>query len=150
MKDHGKCCQVTKFPYPEPIFNECLMEAIGDLYETPTDFWRPGVAGPKFNMSTNRVEATVVEFDSNIKFSFSHNAMNQFYQQVETWFSKVIGRSSFSSIITFQSACMVAKEATRWTKQSSCNDDVNHACWPSICLYADIRHKGLTNTCHNH
>ena len=91
MKDHGNCCQVTKFPYPEPIFNECLMEAIGDLYATPTDFWRPGVAGPKFNMSTNRVEAMVVEFDSNIKFSFSHNAMNEFYQQVETWFSKVIG-----------------------------------------------------------
>ena len=90
MKDHGKCCQVTKFPYPEPIFNECLMEAIGDLYETPTDFWRPGVAGPKFNIYTNRVEAMVVEFDSNVTFSFSHADMDKFYREVEMWFTKVI------------------------------------------------------------
>ena len=90
MKDHGKCCKVTKFPYPEPIFNQCLMEAISDLYATPTDFWRPGAAGPKFNITTNRVEAMVVEFDSNITFSFSHTAMDSFYQDVEMWFSKVI------------------------------------------------------------
>ena len=88
--DHKKCCQVTKFPYPEPIFNECLMEAIGDLYETPTDFWRPGAAGPKFNISTNRVEAMVVEFDSNVMFSFSHASIDSFYRDVEMWFAKRI------------------------------------------------------------
>ena len=88
--DHKKCCQVTKFPYPEPIFNECLMEAIGDLYETPTDFWRPGAAGPKFNITTNRVEAMVVEFDSNVMFSFSHTSIDSFYRDVEMWFAKKI------------------------------------------------------------
>ena len=88
--DHKKCCQVTKFPYPEPIFNECLMEAIGDLYETPTDFWRPGAAGPKFNITTNRVEAMVVEFDSNVMFSFSHASIDTFYRDVEMWFAKKI------------------------------------------------------------
>ena len=88
--DHKKCCQVTKFPYPEPIFNECLMEAIGDLYETPTDFWRPGAAGPKFNISTNRVEAMVVEFDSNVMFTFSHASIDSFYRDVEMWFAKKI------------------------------------------------------------
>ena len=90
MIDHGQCCEVTRFPYPEPIFSKCLIEAIGDLYDTPTDFWRPGVAGPKFNISTDKVEAMVVEFDSNAVFSFSHTKMDLFYKDVEMWFAKVI------------------------------------------------------------
>jgi hypothetical protein len=60
------------------------------LYATPTDFWRPGVAGPKFNITNNRVEAIIVEYDSNVTFSFSYEEMESFYQSVEAWFSSVI------------------------------------------------------------
>jgi hypothetical protein len=49
------------------------------------DFWRPGVAGPKFNLTTNRVEAVVVHFDSDVTFSFSHEKMHQFNKDVEEW-----------------------------------------------------------------
>ena len=62
------CCQASIFPYTTTIFEKCLLLAIGDLYATPTDFWRPGVAGPKFNITTNKVEALIVEYDSNITF----------------------------------------------------------------------------------
>ena len=64
------CCQASIFPYTTTIFEKCLVLAIGDLYATPTDFWRPGVAGPKFNIETNKVEALIVEYDSNVTFSF--------------------------------------------------------------------------------
>ena len=32
-----------------------LMIQVEDLYETPAFLWLPGVAGPKFNMTTRRV-----------------------------------------------------------------------------------------------
>ena len=44
-EDRAPCCQASNFPYTIPIFERCLVEAIGDLYATPTDFWRPGIAG---------------------------------------------------------------------------------------------------------
>ena len=75
------------------VFDRCLGLAIGDLYATPLDFWRPGVAGPKFNVTSapgsgggHRVEAVVVEFESNVTFTFGHADMKRFHQQVETWF----------------------------------------------------------------
>ena len=69
------------------MFDECLSLAIGDLYATPLDFWRPGVAGPKFNLtSPHKVEAVVIEFESNVTFSFGHAQMAMFYRQVESWF----------------------------------------------------------------
>ena len=75
------------------FFGRCLGLAIGDLYATPLDFWRPGVAGPKFNVTSapgsgggHRVEAVVVEFESNVTFTFGHADMKRFHQEVETWF----------------------------------------------------------------
>ena len=89
-EDRAPCCQASNFPYTIPIFERCLVEAIGDLYATPTDFWRPGIAGPKFNLTTHKVEALIVEYDSNVTFSFSHTEMEAFYLQVNDWFNSVI------------------------------------------------------------
>ena len=36
------------------------------------------------------MEALVVEYDSNVTFSFSHDEMRDFYHSVENWFSTVI------------------------------------------------------------
>lgn len=89
-EDRAPCCQASNFPYTIPIFERCLVEAIGDLYATPTDFWRPGIAGPKFNLTSHRVEALIVEYDSNVTFSFSHAEMESFYASVNDWFASVI------------------------------------------------------------
>jgi hypothetical protein len=64
---------------------ECNLTAVSLQYETPTDFWRPGVAGPKFNITTNRVESVVIQFDSDVTFSFSHEKMKEFNGAVESW-----------------------------------------------------------------
>ena len=88
--DRTPCCESSKFPFAKPIFDQCLLEAIGDLYETPTDFWVPGVAGPKFNITNNKVEAMIVEYDSNVLFSYSHVKMSEFYTSVNNWFNDVI------------------------------------------------------------
>ncbi len=77
------CCQVSRFPYARPVFERCLLEAVEDLYETPTDLWIPGVAGPKFNLTTGRAEVVIIEYDAKQIFSFSHAEMDDFYNEVE-------------------------------------------------------------------
>ena len=47
-------------------------------------------SGPKFNLTSHKVEALIVEYDSNVTFSFSHDEMSQFYTSVNNWFSTVI------------------------------------------------------------
>lgn len=76
------------------IFDHCLIEAIGDIYETPIDFFRPGAAGPKFSLrqeysnhnnslyTETVTKALVVEYNSNVMFTLSHEAMREFYLKV--------------------------------------------------------------------
>lgn len=64
------------------MFEGCLLQAVEDLYETPTDLWIPGVAGPKFNLTTGVAQVVVIEYDAQQIFSFSHAEMDAFYRQV--------------------------------------------------------------------
>ena len=41
-------------------------------------------------MTSHKVEALIVEYDSNVTFSFSHDEMSEFYTSVNDWFSSVI------------------------------------------------------------
>ncbi len=89
-----------------------MSRAVEDLYETPTQLWIPGVAGPKFNITTGRVAAAVVEYDSdqvrivleyvfyirksnliffvfNQVFSFHHGEMRAFHERVTGWFTRI-------------------------------------------------------------
>ena len=71
--------------FSRAIFDRCLPQAVEDLYETPMDLWIPGAAGPKFNVSTNRVRAVIVEYDAEQIFSFSHTDMDKFNKEVSEW-----------------------------------------------------------------
>lgn len=79
---------MSTFPYTEDVFNQCILLAVKDLYETPAQFFLPGVAGPRFSKSTHRVEAVVVEYDSNVSYSLSYTEMDHFYRQVEGWMTE--------------------------------------------------------------
>lgn len=76
---------MSTFPYREDVFNQCIALAVKDLYETPAQFFLPGVAGPRFSKATHQMEAVVIEYDSNISYSLSYTEMRQFHQQVENW-----------------------------------------------------------------
>lgn len=91
--DRFPCCEASTFPYTPDIFDYCLPESISALYETPRQFFIPGVAGPKFQIveRTNtsivtHVKALVVECDSNQSFSHSFNEIDRFVTTVQTWF----------------------------------------------------------------
>lgn len=83
--DRSPCCETATFPYKSSVFNTCIIEAIGDLYDTI--YFNPGVAGPKFTKDqVPTIKAVVVEYDSNYSFSLSYEYMHNFISQVETWF----------------------------------------------------------------
>lgn len=90
--DRFPCCEASTFPFSPDIFDYCLPESISALYETPREFFIPGVAGPKFQIvdRTNtsivtHVKALVVECDSNQSFSHSFDEMKRFVTTVQTW-----------------------------------------------------------------
>lgn len=93
--DRFPCCEASTFPFAQEVFDFCLTESISALYETPREYFIPGVAGPKFaivertnsSVVTN-VKALVVECDSNQPFSHSFNEIENFVTTVQTWLDK--------------------------------------------------------------
>ena len=92
-KNRTPCCEVSAFPYTEDVFNECIVLAVKDLYETPSQFFLPGVAGPRFsklggNTGTHddvgRGRRRRV-YDGEVSYSLSHTEMDRFFRQVESW-----------------------------------------------------------------
>lgn len=78
------------FPYTSEVFDICIVQAISALYQTPREYFIPGVAGPRFSKTIGsdglpKVVALVVEFESNYSFSMSYEAMEEFYLLVENW-----------------------------------------------------------------
>lgn len=81
------CCESVKFPYKRSVFSTCIVDAIADLYETPREFFTPGVAGPKFSKDDQSptIKVVVIEYDSNYTYSMSYNYMHDFFTKVENW-----------------------------------------------------------------
>ncbi|XP_072940767.1 protein dispatched [Epargyreus clarus] len=85
--NRAPCCESSQFPYTKEIFDFCIVKAIESLYQTPREFFMPGVAGPKFLRGAYPpvVSAIVVEFESVVPYSMSHKAMDIFFNHLENW-----------------------------------------------------------------
>jgi protein dispatched 1 len=121
--DRSPCCENSTFPYDPPIFEQvmnfnifcvtnvidvflkqCILESISSLYQTPREFFIPGVAGPKFGRKPDTenvdgisndsrlliatIKAVVIEYDSNQVYTMSYTKMSEFFNNVEYWFRK--------------------------------------------------------------
>ncbi|XP_041788243.1 protein dispatched [Anopheles merus] len=103
--DRTPCCEVSPFPFTPDIFDQCLPESILSLYETPRQFFVPGVAGPKFARSSflvageplerispkpndTVVKAVVIEFESTQIFTMSYTEIDAFVRTVERWLAE--------------------------------------------------------------
>lgn len=80
--DRSPCCENSTFPYSREVFDQCIHKGIKTLYQTPRDYFIPGVAGPKFGRETGKVDALVVEYDSNTLWTLSYDDMQEFFEQV--------------------------------------------------------------------
>lgn len=87
--DRSPCCKSELFPYNKSVFNLCVVEAISELYSTPSDYFIPGMAGPKFSKSNfPEIDAIVIEYDSRFSYSMSYEYMHNFVSQVENWMTE--------------------------------------------------------------
>ncbi|XP_035704640.1 protein dispatched homolog 1 isoform X3 [Folsomia candida] len=93
------CCKSSKFPYDAEVFTKCVEVAARDLYRTPTAYFQPDIAGPKFFIlrenSNNSHESAensghlatfTLRVRTNITFSLSYEKMYEFYQTLETFY----------------------------------------------------------------
>lgn len=94
--DRTPCCEISKFPFQPQIFDECLLESISSLYQTPREFFIPGIAGPKFShpdldenltsfVEPPIVKALIVEYDSTQTFTMSYTELDDFVFEVQSW-----------------------------------------------------------------
>jgi hypothetical protein len=91
--DRTPCCENSTFPYSRQVFDMCVVQAAGHLYETPL-YFMPGTAGLKFSRKKHpKIRALVVEYDSNHTFSLSFSDMDNFFQQVESWTHKELSEA---------------------------------------------------------
>ncbi|XP_058467660.1 protein dispatched [Malaya genurostris] len=96
--DRTPCCEVSSFPFAPDVFEQCLPESISSLYETPRQFFIPGVAGPKFarrpfnndSSSPVPVKAVVIEYESNQIFTMSYTEIDSFVRSVEDWLVRML------------------------------------------------------------
>ncbi|CAH1377826.1 unnamed protein product [Tenebrio molitor] len=89
FRDRSPCCKTSKFPYNSSVFYECIVEEMTDIYETPSQYLIPGMAGPKFSKDQfPTIKAVIVEYDSNYSYSMSYEYMHEFYTKVEKWMSE--------------------------------------------------------------
>lgn len=89
LRNRSLCCEKSKFPYDITVFNECIVEEMTDIYETPRQYLIPGMAGPKFSKDQfPTIKAVIVEYDSNYSYSMSYEHMHEFYTKVENWMNE--------------------------------------------------------------
>ncbi|GFU20331.1 protein dispatched homolog 1 [Nephila pilipes] len=88
--DRTPCCESSKFPFSEKVFNYCIKEAIVILHHTPGYFVVPSVEGLRFSKSVGKVQAIVVQYDSTFSYSMSYAEMYDFKTAVNSWVSEMM------------------------------------------------------------
>ncbi|XP_052768967.1 protein dispatched homolog 1-like isoform X1 [Mya arenaria] len=77
------CCQRTNFPFPEKIFSHCIEKYIPLAMKDYTFFWTKYTPGLKF--VGNKVKALVVQFSSNLTYTYDYKTMETFYVRMNKW-----------------------------------------------------------------
>lgn len=77
------CCQKNTFPFPEQIFNHCIEKYIPIAMNDNDFFWDKYTPGLKF--IGNKVKALVVQFSSNLTYTYDYKVMQNFYDHMNKW-----------------------------------------------------------------
>ena len=85
--DRTPCCKTSQFPFPPVVFENCTIQAVDSLYRTPRTHFtliNPDLVGPKFsrNLTHPKLQALVLEYDTDVPFSLSYTKMHEFYTKV--------------------------------------------------------------------
>ena len=80
------CCQRNVFPYDERLFNYCLARYIPLLMRLNSYTWDKYTPGVKF--VGNKIQALVVQFSSNLTFTYDYKTQKSFYRSASRWMSQ--------------------------------------------------------------
>jgi len=94
-QSYKPCCNTSKFPYENSTFHECMGLAARDVYRTPSLYFHPDIAGPKFFIGKNRSNSDnlatfVVRIRTNVTYSVVYDKMNKFYAEFERSFDEIM------------------------------------------------------------
>lgn len=96
-QSYKPCCNISKFPYENSTFHQCIGLAARDLYRTPSLYFHPDIAGPKFiikhdaqaeNQNENLATFTV-RIRTNVSYSLIFEKMDKFYNDVKSSFEEL-------------------------------------------------------------
>ena len=83
------CCASSTFPYPADVFDRCLMLWIPMLTQSKGIYPSTNrIAGPRYSAETGEKLALIVEFYSQIPFSFNYKDIGEFYEEVESMMTR--------------------------------------------------------------
>ncbi|KAL4238257.1 Protein dispatched 1 [Mactra antiquata] len=77
------CCQRNSFPYPESIFNVCIKKYIPKMIDQTQYFRNKFSPGLKFKHG--KIVALVVQFSSNLTYSYNYEVVDAFFKGVNKW-----------------------------------------------------------------
>lgn len=80
------CCQKYMFPFQENIFNYCITKYIPLAMSRNSYTWDRYTPGLKF--VGNKILALVVQFSSNLTFTYDYKTVESFYRDVNKWFNR--------------------------------------------------------------
>ncbi|CAK8680526.1 unnamed protein product [Clavelina lepadiformis] len=85
------CCN-RPFPYPAPVFDRCLKEAMSKIAGAGGIHLSSYSSGPRYDRN-DVIRALVVEFRSTVKYSSSFEEVGTFYQEVEEFLKPLLLRA---------------------------------------------------------
>ncbi|CAL1292977.1 unnamed protein product [Larinioides sclopetarius] len=91
--DRTPCCESSKFPFSEKVFNHCIKEAVAILHRTPGYFVVPSAEGVRFSKTTGKVQVIVVRYESTYSYSMSYSEMYEFKTVVDGWVSEMMSHA---------------------------------------------------------
>lgn len=91
--DRTPCCESSKFPFNEKVFNHCIKEAANFLHHTSGYLVVPSVEGLRFSKSSGKVQAIVIQYNSIYTYSSSYMEMYEFKNVVDDWVSKMVAQA---------------------------------------------------------
>lgn len=77
------CCQKSVFPFDENIFETCIRKYIP--LSLKTNIYNRNIAPMGLKFRGNKIAALIVNFSSNVTYTYEFNIVQKFYMEMNTW-----------------------------------------------------------------
>ena len=80
------CCRNSVFPYSETVFNICVRQYL--QLSSKHNVYLLDNQSPGLKYKHNRISALVVQFSSNMTYTYEYETMKDFYEYINKWFAE--------------------------------------------------------------